>query len=127
MDPKTVKIVIGVVLVVVAIPTIPKVLQALKGPGPALDAQNLKRIQEAVQDFTYDAGYFPSSLSALVPDYLDAVPITNDGKAFTYDARTSAVSMPVKATANAREPTGSGLSPVGDAFTGLSVQNELDF
>ncbi len=127
MDPKTVKIIIGVVLVVAAIPTIPKVLQALKGPDPALDTRNIQRIQEAVQSFTNDAGYYPSSLSALVPDYLDAVPTTNDGKAFTYDARTSLVAMPVKATTNAREPTGSGLSPVGDAFTGLSVQNELDF
>ena len=67
-----------------------------------------------------------ASLAALVPDYLDSVPTTYDGKTFTYNSQTSAVGLPGK-TPTARESTGSGITPVGDAFTGLSVQNELDF
>lgn len=128
METKTLlKVIAGIVVVVAAFPLLPKILDALKSPDPAMDAQNLERIQQAIQAFGEDAGYYPASLAVLVPDYLDAVPTTYDGKAFTYDSRTSVVGLPVKASSKARESTGSGLSPVGDAFTGLSVQNELDF
>ena len=128
METKTlVEIIIGMVVVVAAIPFVPKVLDALKGPDPAMDALNLKRIQDALQAYSEARGYYPMELAGLVPDYMDAVPTTYDGKAFTYNPQTSAVRLPGKTTSTARESSGIGLTPVGDAFTGLSVQNELNF
>ena len=128
METKTiVKIIIGIVVVVAAFPFLPKLLDALKDPDPAKDAQNLERIQQAVQAYNDAAGRYPASLAALVPDYLDSVPTTYNGKAFTYNPRTSVVGLPVKTSSTARESSGSGLTPMSDAFTGLSVQNELNF
>ena len=128
METKTlVKVTIGIVVVVAAFPLLPKVLDALKSPDPATDAQNLERIQLAVEAYGDDVGHYPASLAALVPDYLDAVPTTFDGRAFTYNPRTSAVGLPGKTASTPRESPGSGLTPMGDALTGLSVQNELNF
>ena len=128
METKTlVKVIIGMVVVVAAIPFVPEVLDALKGPDPEMDAQKLERIQQAAQAYGEATGYYPASLAALVPDYLDAVPTTNDGKAFTYNPRTNAVGLPGDTMSTGREPSNVGLTPVGDAFTGLSVQSELNF
>lgn len=128
METKTlVKTIVGIVVVVAAFPLLPKVLDAMKSPDPAMDAENLGRIQEAVLAYAAATGYYPTSLAALVPDYLEAVPTTYDGKAFTYNPQTSAVGLPGKTASIPRESSGSGLTPMVDAFTGLSVQNELDF
>ena len=128
METKTlVKVIVGIVLVMAAFPLLPKVLDAMKSPDPAMDAENLGRIQEAVQAYGAGTGYYPASLAALVPHYLDALPTTYDGKAFTYDPRTSAVGLPGKTASIPRESPGSGVTPMVDAFTGLSVQDELDF
>lgn len=128
METKTlVKVFVGIVVVVVAIPFVPKVLDALKSPDPAMDAQNLERIRQAVQTFSDAKGYSPQSLTALVPDYLAAVPTTHEGKAFTYDPRTRTVGLPGNTGSTARGSSGSGVTPVVDAFTGLSVQEELNF
>lgn len=128
METKTLlKIIVGIVVVLVAIPLVARVLDELKGPDPAMDAQNVERIQQAVQAYDEATGYYPASLAALVSDYLDAVPTTNDGKAFTYNPRTGAVGLPGKTASNARDSSDTGITPVVDAFTGLSVQNELNF
>ena len=126
METKTIVIIIiGIVVLLAAFPFVPKFLDALKDPDPPMDAENLERIQAAVRAHNEAKGYPPSSLAALVPDYLDAVPATDDGKAFTYNRQTSVVGLPGKATA--RNSSDVGLTPMGDAFTGLSVQNELNF
>lgn len=128
METKTfVKVIICIVVVIAAFPLLPKVLEALKSPDPAMDAENLGGIQEAVQAYAAATGYYPRSLAALVPDYLEAVPTTYDGQAFTYNPQTSAVGLPGKTASIPRESSGSGITPMVDAFTGLSVQNELNF
>ncbi len=128
MDTKTiVKVIIGIVVVIAAIPFVPKFLEAFKEPDPAMDAQNLERIQQAVQAYNDATGRYPASLAALVPDYLDAVPTTYDGKAFAYNPRTSEVGLPGRTASTPRESPGSGLTPMGEALTGLSVHDELNF
>ena len=97
METKTIVIIIiGIVVLLAAFPFVPKFLDALKDPDPPMDAENLERIQAAVRAHNEAKGYPPSSLAALVPDYLDAVPATDDGKAFTYNRQTSVVGLPVK-------------------------------
>lgn len=128
METQTlVKVIVGIVIVIVAIPFVPKILDAIKGPDPAMDAVNLERIQEAVLDFGDAEGQSPTSLGDLVPKYLDAIPSTHDGRAYAYNSETGFVGMPERITSDAGEPSGSGLTPMGDAITGLSVHEELDF
>ena len=120
--------IIAIVVVLAALPFVPTVLDALKSPDPALDGKNLERLQQEIQAYGDDTGYYPASLASLVPDYLEAVPRTHDGKAFTYNAQTGMVGLPGAVTSSAARDSGNvGLTPVGDAFTGLSVQNELNF
>lgn len=119
---------IVVVLVIGALlPFLPKIIDAIKGPDPAVDAANLTRLQEAVGSYTRDAGYYPKDLAVLVPNYIAAVPRTNSGKVFSYNSRTSQVGMPEEVTAKKPEQTGTGLSPFGESMTGLGVAGELNF
>ena len=128
METKTILIVIiAIVLVLVAIPFVPTVLEGLKSPDSKMDTKNMARIQQAVQTFGEATGNYPASLEALVPDYLAALPTTRGGKAFTYNPRMGAVGLSGATRSNARDSSGSGITPMGDAFTGISVQNELNF
>ena len=133
METKTiVKIIIGIVVVVAAFPFLPKVLNSLKEPDPEKDARNLARIEEAVQAYDEAVGHYPVTLADLVPDYLKRIPKTYNGKAFKYDLIKGVASLPAqpaskKTPSTARGSAVDGLTPIGDAFMGLSVQNELDF
>ncbi len=128
METKTlVKAIIGIVIVVAAFPLVPTVLDALKSPDPAMDVPNLERIQQAVRAYNDATGHYPASLAALVPAYLDAVPTAHDGRAFAYNPQTSEVGLPGRTASIPRESSGSGLTPMGEALTGLSVHDELNF
>jgi hypothetical protein len=126
MDNRTlVGIVIVVVLVLAGLPVVSKIVKESRGPDPALDAGHIERIQQAVDAYGQDMGAYPPYLAALTPDYLDSVPTAHDGKSFFYDARTGLVAPPQVPVKKAKE--GTGLTPMGDAMTGLSVQEELNF
>ena len=128
METKTLVMgIAGILILLAAIPYVPDMLEKFRGPDPAIDVQNMARIQEAVQTYGDTTGYYPDSLAALVPDYLETIPRTNEGKAFTYDAQTNTVGMPVEKATTATNPSGTSISPYADSVTGLSVQNELDF
>lgn len=122
-----VKLVIGIVIVLAILPLLPKILEALKTPEVTTDAENLEQIQAAVQAYREATGYYPAALSVLAPKYLDAVPSANNGQPFVYDSQTGKVSLPVTAMPTGREAPGTGLTPMGDAITGQSVQDELNF
>ncbi len=124
---KLIGIAAAVLVVFAAVPFLPKILNELKGPDPAMDTKNLAEIRQAIDAYGQATGRYPTSLEALCPDYLAAVPKTHDQKAFHYDPRTGAVSDPAKSAANAQEPAGTGLTPAGDGIVGLSVHNELNF
>ncbi len=118
----------GVLIVVLALPFLPKLLSELKGPDPAMDGKNVTRIERAISEYKTATNYLPASLDALAPVYLDAVPRTYNGKAFLYDAKTGAVTIPAAPpVATARQPSGSGLTPMGDAMTGMSVADEMNY
>lgn len=128
METKTLaKVLIGIVVVVAIIPFMPTILHGLKGANPENDARNLERVQQAVKYYGEAMGHYPDSLAALVPEYLPEIPAVSFGTAFTYNPRKGTVALPAKAKAAASESAATGLTPMGDAFTGLSVQNELNF
>ena len=128
METKTLIIVIvGIVAVLAIIPFVPKILKGLETPDPAMDAPNLARLQEAIEAYQEYLGLTPQTLSVLVPEYIDSIPKTYSGRAFAYDKRTGTVSMPAKGGSATEAISGSGVPATVDAFTGLSVQEELNF
>jgi hypothetical protein len=128
METKTLIIVIvGIVAVLAIIPFVPKILKGLETPDPAMDAPNLARIQEAVEAHREYLGLIPQTLTALVPKYIASIPKTYDGRAFAYDNQTGTVSMPAKPGSATEAVSGGGIPASVDAFTGLSVREELNF
>lgn len=122
-----VKGIVVVLAIGALVPFLPEIIDTVKGPDPALDAANLGRLQEAVENYTRDAGRYPRDLAVLAPNYIDSVPRTNSGKVFSYNSRTSQVGMPEEVTAKKNEGTGTGLSPFGESMTGLGIAGELNY
>jgi hypothetical protein len=71
--------------------------------------ERLLRIHEAVSKYTVEQGKYPSSLWALVPDYLPEYIKTKDGQDFDYDPASGIVSTPppLPEPLEAEGPTGS--------------------
>lgn len=127
---KRVLIGVGVfVALLLALPILAPLAKQLKGPDLELDAANQERIYQAVQSYGRQMGYYPPSLEALVPTYLESVPVTSMGEAFTYSAQTGVVGAPSSAPqekkARGSAPVG-GAGPMGEVMTGISIQEELN-
>lgn len=83
---------------------------AIQGELAAQDAQSAARalsyakesvanteLQQAISAYTAENGYYPSSLEALVPDYLFSVPTTLGGRPYAYDPSTGRLTEPAAA------------------------------
>ncbi len=124
--------VIGIVVVVIAFPFIYKMFYDAGGYDAAQDAQNVERLNKAIENYATINQQFPPSLHHLVPDYLAEVPLTSTRQVYQYDPATGKVTNPAPpadGTKQAGAPRGSGggVSPATDAITGLSVSEELNF
>jgi hypothetical protein len=51
----------------------------------AQDSTNEAKIQQAINLYKADKGQYPPSLEALVPNYLDSVPVQSNGAPYAYD------------------------------------------
>ncbi len=111
--------------------------------------ERLIRIHEAITHYTQEQRRYPPSLQALVPDYLSAPIKTRDGQDFAYDPTTGIVSVPppLPEPLGSRTPTAdlsegygqhtqpqaqpqrrapaAGGGPMGEALTGIGIQQEL--
>lgn len=100
------------------------------------DKRNLEILQTAVANFGRDSGSFPASLDALTPGYLPFIPMTSAGKPFHYDLATGMVSFTAAPGAPAprvagppaagRAPAGAAGGPLGEALTGIAIQQDLN-
>ena len=108
------------------------------------DFAKKQKIEAAIASYLVANGYYPTSLWALVPDYLPAYIKTNSGQDFSYNAETGNVFMPnpvaepgsdaLGAPAQASSPQrrvrervrGGGGGPMGEVMTGIGIQNELN-
>ena len=100
------------------------------------DDENLALIREAINKYGRDTGYYPPTLSALDPLYLSPVPLAASGASYTYDPGTGqvwAAGQPPQQPSYAppppqpsRAPVGSGAGPMGEAMTGIAIQNDLN-
>ena len=105
-------------------------------PKPAIPAQDiasLEALHGAITRYWQVTQAYPPSLQALVPTYITAIPKTTDGRDFLYDPRTAALSHPSQAWPAAppqhapqRQPVAGAGGPMGEAMTGLAIQQELN-
>ena len=103
----------------------PNAGKLLDVPGPTLeDYGTMGRIQEAINEYAADTGYYPPSLEALATDYLPAVPRTATGEPFLYYPNSGYVAHPGQvASGTTASPAHRG-GNVG-AATGMQMRNEL--
>jgi general secretion pathway protein G/type IV pilus assembly protein PilA len=124
--------------VVVALPLMTSV-QRKEIDDFSADTDNLERLRLAITEYKQNEGTNPPSLEALVPDYIDRVPQTSDLRMFEYNAIGGIVSAPLvmtntvpaantpgKAGARKKPPKPSG-GPLGEAMTGMSISEELNY
>lgn len=125
-DAATGKVFVGAAAAAAVAPT--------AAPGGETDFSKKQRIDAAVMRYTSDKNAYPTSLWALVPEYLPEYPQTSAGGDFPYDPQTGAVYLPqtsaptsaVAAPQPARpRPAPVGGGPMGEVMTGISIQNEL--
>lgn len=127
-------------------------------PLQASNQERLLKIHEAISTYTAEKGKYPTSLWALVPDYLPEYIKTKDGQDFNYDRATGIVStppplpepleneapaassldnyapyqqqpqihQPARQQAPRRAPAAGAGGPMGEALTGIGIQQELN-
>jgi hypothetical protein len=120
-------VIIGIIIV---LPLIPKAIRELTGPDPDLDEKNLVQIKIAISEYVKVRGTSPESLDALAPMYIGVVPRTADGRAFLYDPMSATAEIPAPIQQNTGWSPGggsAGITPMGDAMTGMSVAEEMNY
>ena len=105
------------------------------GPAPG-DFEKMKQIRAAIDQYGRAIGYYPPSLAALIPSYLNAIPKTDSGKDFLYypqngglfhPTQVAQATPPSPATAHpSGAPNAVPSGPMGEAMTSISIQNQLD-
>ncbi|NNG66801.1 competence type IV pilus major pilin ComGC [Caldanaerobacter subterraneus] len=88
-------IVVIAILGILAAIAVPRVTTSLANAKAKADEANLKILQNAVERYYVEhEGKYPQSLNELVPNYIDKVPKTQDGKDFNYNPSTGEVTLP---------------------------------
>jgi len=95
------------------------------------DIQKMNQLARAIDRYGRTTGYYPGSLAELVPNCLAAIPRTDGAREFIYDPQTGYVYHPSQfntqtqpAQAMGTTPGASG--PMGEALTGIGIQNQLN-
>jgi len=106
------------------------------GPTPG-DLEKMKQIHTAINQYGQAVGYYPPSLTALTPTYLNVVPKTDSGENFLYYPQNGGLFHPAQMAQAATVPpppsristttprtTRSG--PASEVMTGIGIQNQLN-
>jgi hypothetical protein len=96
----------------------------------AADQRKIQEIQAAMTKYGTTTGYYPTSLESLYPAYLPTKPLSVTGQPFVYDNKTGYVGSPsqggmLAGGAGAGVAVG-GAGPMGEAMTGIAMQNQLN-
>jgi len=117
-------------------PVTGKVLDDDSGPAPA-DYLMMEQILAAINAYGTATGYYPPTLEALAAaGYLPVFPRTATGDSFQYNNQNGAVAHPLEGPLAVATPapaprTGSNLpagggGPMGEAMTGIAIQQQLN-
>ncbi len=104
--------------------------------NPADDVAAMQEIRFAILKYWQQTQQYPPSLQALVPQYLPSVQPTRSGSPFVYDPATGTLFHPAEArgpsiapvspgAGQTRAPAG-GVGPMGEAMTGIGIQQQLN-
>ena len=115
----------------------PGVVLVTSGPGATNAVTGLvdalmEQIRNAMHRHGTATGYYPVSLDALVPRYLDSPPRTSAGEEFIYNNQNGELRHPrenMRISAQPQRRGGmavGGAGPMGEAMTGIGVMNELN-
>ncbi len=98
-------------------------LKAVNGQvSRASDTTARINIQRAIDTYYAETGRYPATLDELVPQYLPSLPVTPAGTPYAYDPATGKLQGDAPATA----PAAAGAGPMGEAATGIAIQNQLN-
>ncbi len=117
-------------------PVAGKILDDDSGPAPA-DYLMMEDIKTAINAYGNATGYYPPTLETLAQaGYLSTYPRTVSGAPFEYNNQNGAVSHPfdgpvnTQAPVQAQRPAGGmpagGGGPMGEAMTGIGIQQQLN-
>jgi len=115
-------------------PVTGKVLDDDSGPAPA-DYLMIEQIKTAINAYGNATGYFPPTLETLAQaGYLNTFPRTVSGEPFQYNNQNGAVAHPLDGPVMSAAPaqrTGAGMpagggGPMGEAMTGIAIQQQLN-
>ena len=114
---------------------------APSGPTPG-DREKMNQIFAAIDQYGRTVGYYPPSLQALVPAYLQAVPKTDSGQDFVFSPQTGYLGHPAQLAQQTMPGPGTqpqarpgapprpagvgGAGPMGEVMTGIGIQNQLN-
>lgn len=110
-------------------------LPAIPSTITAQDEEYMGVVREAIQRYGRTTGRYPASLQVLAQQrYLRYVPKTSSGQDYVYYPQTGALHHPAAlaqqgyggAQRAPRRGAAAGPGPLGDAMTGISVQNQLN-
>jgi hypothetical protein len=112
-------------------------------PRGLSNEQRIQEIHEAINNYGTAVGYYPPTLHAMVPTYIDAVPTTADGRQFLYNNQNGALMHPdqlagtytpdragstqtvqQRPQGQRRAVGGGGL--LGETITGIGIQQDLN-
>lgn len=108
-----------------------QVLDDDSGPAPA-DYLMMEQIRVAINNYGAAVQYYPPTLDTLTQTgYLTTYPRTVDGREFIYNNQNGAVAypgsggVPQTTAPNLSAPAGGG-GPLGEAMTGIAIQEQLN-
>lgn len=116
-------------------PVTGEVLETDAGPSPA-DYRMMADIGAAINAYGTAAGYYPPTLDTLTESgYLPVLPRTESGQEFAYNNQNGVFTHPLEGHVNAARQTppqnrggatAAGGGPLGEAMTGIAIQEELN-
>lgn len=99
------------------------------------DIAKMETIREAINSYGTRVGFYPPSLAALVPSYLNELPKTDKGEDFLYRCEDGALTHPADLRPPSKDrpvrtappaPIAGGAGPLGETVTGIGVQQQLN-
>lgn len=111
-------------------PVTGQLLDSDAGPTPA-DYLLMQDISEAINAYGTASGYYPPTLDTLAETgYLPEPPRTEAGQEFNYNNQNGVFTHPldghVSAARPGRTPAAGAGGPMGEAMTGIAIQEELN-
>ena len=95
------------------------------------DRNTMMILRDSIDEYADWTGYYPGSLDALVPDYIQYVPVTTSRHAYVYNPADGSLQHPAQSLGRRVAPVNSGsvgmggAGLLGETLTGIGMQQQL--